>query len=136
MKRKPTNPLPVYSGKKRKTGKDKTQEPKSEGKRQMLIEECLAKTIPHKRNRVTFSTIVTVRHVTLKGMLSVRTKLTCLVEEEDIAQRQSTFKTRRQRVKQIMHLRHESRKQENTPRLMRIRRHVLDTIRHVNLLNL
>lgn len=101
----------------------------------MLIEEWLTKTSPHKCVRVTFSTDVTERHITRKGTLSVA-KLICLVEEEDISQRQSMFKTRRLRNKQNLRLRHEARKQEPTPRRLRIRRHVLDTIRRVTLLNL
>lgn len=138
MKRPSTTSLPVSSQekKKKKTSKDKKQEPKNEGKRQMLIEEWLTKTCPIRRIRVTFSTDVTERHLTRKGMLSVTSKVKCLVEEEDNVQRQSLFKTRRQRDKENMRLRHEVRKQNTTPRRLRIRSHVLNTIRRVNSLNL
>ena len=66
------------------------------------------------------------------GRLSTRQKLRCLVEEEDVEKRVSLFKTKRKRQKELMRQRHLLRRQEATPRRVRLVTHILKTLKKFN----
>ena len=63
------------------------------------------------------------------GGLSTRQKLSCLVEEEDLEKRDSFFKTKRKQQKEHMRQRHLLRRQEVTPRRVRLVAHILETLK-------
>ena len=66
------------------------------------------------------------------GRLSTRQKIRCLVEEEDLEKRESFFKTKRKQQKELMKQRHLLRKQENTPRRVRLVTYILKTLKKFN----
>ena len=62
------------------------------------------------------------------GGLCTRRKIRCLVDEEDVEKRESFFKTKRNQQKEQMRKRHLLRKQEVTPRRVRLVTHILKTM--------
>lgn len=103
-----------------------------EGKRQTTIDEWLSKFIPVKCMHVHFSYKVNVRHITSKGTLSVKSYKTLLVDEEETVKRQTVFQQKRLHGKAKMRLKHKIRRQEISPRRVRLITHIVETLHRVN----
>ena len=82
--------------------------------------------------KVHFYYFVKTKTILKDGKLSTRQKMRCLVEEEDVEKRDNFFKTKRNKQKERMRQRHLLRRQELTPRRVRLVTHILDTLRKVN----
>ena len=70
--------------------------------------------------KVDFNYFVKTKSILKNGGLSARQKLCCLVEEEDLEKRDSFFKTKRKQQKEHTRQRHLLRRQEVTPRRVRL----------------
>ena len=84
--------------------------------------------------KVDFYYFVKTKTILKDGKLSTRQKMHCLVEEEDAEKRDNVFKTKRNKQKERMRQRHLLRRQELTPRRVRLVTHILDTLKKVNVL--
>ena len=83
--------------------------------------------------KVDFHYFVKTKTILKDGKLSTRQKMRCLVEEEDhVEKRDNFFKTKRNKQKDRMRQRHLLRRQEVTPRRVRLVTHILDTLKKVN----
>ena len=81
--------------------------------------------------KVDFYYFAKTKTILKDGKLSTRQKMRCLVEEEDV-KRENFFKTKRNKQKERMRQRHLLRRQEVTPRRVRLVTHILDTLKKVN----
>jgi len=82
--------------------------------------------------KVNFYCFVKTKTILKDGKPSTPQKMRCLVEEEDVDKRDNFFKTKRNKQKERMRQRHLLRRQEVTPRRVRLVTHILDTLKKVN----
>ena len=70
--------------------------------------------------KVEFYYFVKTKTILKDGKLSTRQKMHCLVEEEDVEKRDNFFKTKTNKQKERVRQRHLLRRQEGTPRRVRL----------------
>ena len=110
----------------------KTIEPQRETFATIPLKGILKQAKFNSKCKVDFNYFVKTKSILKNGGLSTRQKIRCLVEEEDVEKRESFFKTKRKQQKEQMRQRHLLRKQEVTPRRVRLVTHILKTSKKVN----
>ena len=110
----------------------KTIEPQRETFTTIPLKGILKQAKFNSKCKVDFNYFVKTKSILKDGGLSTRQKIRCLVEEEDVEKRESSFKTKRKHQKEQMRQRHLLRKQEVTPRRVRLVTHILKTLKKVN----
>jgi len=110
----------------------KTIEPQRETFTTIPLKGILKQTKFNSKCKVDFNYFVKIRTILKNGRLSTRQKIRCLVEEEDVEKRDSFFKTKRKQQKEHMRRRHLLRRQEVTPRRVRLVTQILETLKKVN----
>ena len=110
----------------------KTIEPQRETFTTIPLKGILKQTKFNSKCKVDFNYFVKIKTILKNGRLSTRQKIRCLVEEEDVEKRDSFFKTKRKQQKEHMRQRHLLRRQEVTPRRVRLVTHILETLKKVN----
>ena len=110
----------------------KTVEPQRETFTKLPLKGILKQAKFNSKCKVDFNYFVKTKSILKNGRLSTRQKLRCLVEEEDVEKRVSLFKTKRKRQKELMRQRHLLRRQEATPRRVRLVTHILKTLKKFN----
>ena len=110
----------------------KTIEPQRETFNTIPLKGILKHAKFNSKCKVDFNYFVKTKSILKNGGLSTRQKLCCLVEEEDLEKRDSFFKTKRKQQKEHMRQRHLHRRQEVTPRRVRLVAHILETLKKVN----
>ena len=110
----------------------KTIEPQRETFATIPLKGILKQAKFNSKCKVDFNYFVKTKSILKNGGLNTRQKIRCLVEEEDVEKRESFFKTKRKQQKEQMRQRHLLRKQEVTPRRVRLVTHILKTSKKVN----
>ena len=110
----------------------KTIDPQRETFTTIPLKGILKQAKFYSKCKVDFNYFVKTKSILKDGGLSTRQKIRCLVEEEDVEKRESSFKTKRKHQKEQMRQRHLLRKQEVTPRRVRLVTHILKTLKKVN----
>ena len=110
----------------------KTIEPQRETFATIPLKGILKQAKFNFKTKVDFNYFVKTKSILKNGGLNTRQKIRCLVEEEDVEKRESFFKTKRKQQKEQMRQRHLLRKQEVTPRRVRLVTHILKTSKKVN----
>ena len=110
----------------------KTVEPQQETFTTIPLKGILKQAKFNSKCKVDFNYFVKTKSILKNGVLSMRQKIGCLVEEEDVEKRESFFKTKRKQQKEQMRQSHLLRKQEVTPRRVRLVIHILKTLKKVN----
>ena len=109
-----------------------TTEPQRETFTTIPLKGILKQAKFNSKYKVAFNCFVKTKSILKNGRLSTRQKIRCLVEEEDLEMRESFFKTKRKQQKELMRQRHLLRKQEATPRRVRLVTHILKTLKKFN----
>ena len=110
----------------------KTIEPQRETFTTTPLKGILKQTKFISNCKVDFNYFVKTKTIFKNGRLSTRQNVRCLVEEEDVKKRDSLFKTKIKQQKEHLKQRHLLRRQEVTPRRVRLVNHILETLKKVN----
>lgn len=110
----------------------KTIEPQRETCTTIPLKGILKQAKFNSKYKVDFNYFVKTKSILKNGRLSTRQKIRCLVEEEDVEKRESFFMTKRKKQKEEMRQRHLLRRQEVTPRRVRLVTHILKTLKKIN----
>jgi len=108
----------------------KTIEPERETFTKRPLKGILKQVKSNSKYKVDFNYFVETKTILKYGRLSTQQKIRCLVEE--VEKRDSLFKTKIKKQKEQMKQRHLLRRQELSPRRVKIVSHILETLKRVN----